>query len=113
METGVLNDVLKAVAEAFKPMFREVMAEELKSTSAGGALPPEVQVMEILRRKESLTPEEVSRLFSLNRNTLAAWRCSGRGPAYSKDGAVILYRRADVEAYLRSTKTRTIDQPAK
>ena len=34
--------------------------------------------------------------------TLRVWRCKGRGPAYHKVGGKVLYRGAELNAYLDS-----------
>jgi len=47
-----------------------------------------------------LTPEETATQLRLAKQTLARWRCEGRGPAFLRLGARVLYRRADVEAWL-------------
>ena len=105
------NVTLETVVRAFiRPILQEVLNEELKNLALLNSPAAEVRELEILRRKEYLTAKEVQRLFGLNHKTLADWRGRGRGPAFTQDGYVILYRRQDVEAYLKSTKKRTIDQ---
>ena len=102
---------LETVVRAFiRPILQEVLNEELKNLATLNSPAAEVRELEILRRKEYLNAKEVQRLFGLNHKTLADWRGRGRGPAFTQDGYVILYRRQDVEAYLKSTKKRTIDQ---
>jgi hypothetical protein len=49
--------------------------------------------------------------YGLKAKTLACWRVQGRGPAYSKDGGLVLYKRLDVDAYLKSRRVRTAEQP--
>ena len=50
---------------------------------------------------ELLTPTETAQLLRTTRKTLAVWRCNRRnGPPYLKLGAKVLYRRADVEAFI-------------
>ena len=39
--------------------------------------------------------------------TLARWRHEGRGPAYVKSGARVLYRGADVLAWLEANRVKT------
>lgn len=48
-----------------------------------------------------LTPEQVSERFArrISVRTLANWRCSGRGPKFSKVGGRILYPIEEVEAW--------------
>lgn len=45
-------------------------------------------------------PAEVADLFDVSIGTLAQWRYEGRGPKFTKAGNRILYRWADVEAFL-------------
>jgi predicted site-specific integrase-resolvase len=47
-------------------------------------------------------PKEVAEFFGVTVATLANWRYSGSGPKYVKAGSKVLYRWADVEAYLES-----------
>lgn len=39
--------------------------------------------------------------------TLARWRCQGTGPAYMKSGARVVYRGADVLAWLSARRVET------
>lgn len=64
----------------------------------------------------TVTPHErlsdevaVARRFEFAPNTLAKWRCQGRGPRFIKLGGRIRYRLSDVEAYLRE---RTVEPGA-
>lgn len=45
---------------------------------------------------------ELADEWGMKKNTLAVWRCYGKGPAYCKIGGRVRYRRADVEAWLQS-----------
>jgi len=102
---------LETVVRAFiRPILQEVLTEELKNLAMFSSPAAEVRELEVLRHKEYLNAKEVQALYGLNHKTLADWRGQGRGPAFTQDGYVILYRRQDVEAYLKSTKRRTIDQ---
>ena len=109
MDAGkiTLETVVRAV---IRPILQEVLNEELKNLTTLNTPAPEVRELEILRHKEYLNAKEVQALYGLNHKTLADWRGQGRGPAFTQDGYVILYRRQDVEAYLKSIKKRTIDQ---
>jgi hypothetical protein len=98
------------VRDFIRPILHEVLNEELKNLATINSPAAEVRELGILRHKEYLSGKEVQALFGLNHKTLADWRSQGRGPAFTQDGYVILYRRLDVEAYLKSAKRRTIDQ---
>ena len=62
---------------------------------------------EALRYKESLTEADVSVLFSIPQNTLRTKRCRKEGPKYVKAGSKVLYRREDIDDYLRSRLVQT------
>ena len=51
---------------------------------------------------EYLSPEMVSVIRGLRRNTLAQERRRGKGPRWVRDGRRILYPARDLAAYLRS-----------
>ena len=46
-----------------------------------------------------LTPAEAAMWLRLAKQTLARWRCEGRGPAFLRLGKRVLYRAPDVEAW--------------
>lgn len=48
----------------------------------------------------TLNASEAAKHLQINANTLANWRCSGRGPKYYKVGSRVVYRRDDLDAYL-------------
>ena len=102
-----LEDVLRVI---FRPILKEVLTEELKGRPSESSTPAEIIEIEVLKHKEYLSARDVQKLFGLNHNTLRGWRGQGRGPAYSRDGDLILYKRSDVEAYLKSNRVRTYDQ---
>lgn len=74
-------------------------------------LPKEVIEIEVLKRKEYLTTEEVEKVYPLNAHTLRKRRVNGEGPAYSKDGANVLYSHAAIRKYIESRRQKTNDQP--
>jgi predicted DNA-binding transcriptional regulator AlpA len=53
-----------------------------------------------------VTASEAARLVGLSASTLAKLRLNGNGPAYCKLGRRVLYRPADLEAWLQSRITR-------
>jgi hypothetical protein len=65
-------------------------------------------VVERLKRREYLTPEEVEAVYGLKAVTLANKRSKAQGPEYIKDGDKILYRQQAIKTYLdaRTIKTR-------
>ena len=52
-----------------------------------------------------LRPSGVAAEYGVCEQTLANWRCTGRGPAYSRLSArMIVYDRNDVEKYFTDRK---------
>lgn len=50
--------------------------------------------------REKLTELEAARIMRLKPNTLAVWRCKGKGPSYSKVGRRILYDLDELQTYI-------------
>ena len=67
--------------------------------------------LEVLRRKEMLTPLEVEALYGLNAQTLRNMRGQGRGPQYIQEykGAPVFYEHAAIQAYKAKCRKRTND----
>lgn len=55
------------------------------------------------------TPQQVAASYGIAVGTLANWRSRRSGPKYFKVGSKILYRTADVEAFLFSCPVLTRD----
>ncbi len=51
-----------------------------------------------------VTPREVSAVLKVAVQTLAQWRCQGKGPAFHKAGRLIRYDWADVREYQRAQR---------
>ena len=49
------------------------------------------------------TQKYLSDLIEVSERTLERWRVEGTGPAYVKAGRKVLYRPADIEAWLASS----------
>lgn len=56
--------------------------------------------------RELLTTEEAAELYGLSQSTLRKWRCAGRGPRFTRVGAAVRYKKAELEAYVEG---RTFD----
>lgn len=56
-----------------------------------------------------LRPPALAERLGTTTGTLANMRCAGRGPAYIKVGASVLYPLSAVEAYERAHMVETID----
>ena len=98
-----MESLVGLLQTVFRPLVKEAVAESLQG-KAEASTPCTPQ-------KEFLRPKEVEAIYGLNHKTLACWRSQGRGPAYSKEGELILYRRLDVEAFLKTRRVRTGEQP--
>ena len=56
---------------------------------------------------EALLDEHaVAKFYCVSLATIRRWRWLGTGPIFHKIGALCRYRMTDLEAYLRSTRTR-------
>ena len=63
----------------------------------------------LARYGDNLTPTELAKLLRAKRNTLAIWRCQGKGPAFVKAGRMVLYPKPNVQEWLiAQTRTHTI-----
>ncbi len=54
----------------------------------------------------TLTADQAAKLLGLAPSTLAKLRLNGSGPLYCKLGRRVVYRRADLEAWLQSRTAR-------
>jgi hypothetical protein len=106
---GVCMSQITVTSVALSP--EQLRAMMVDAVNAAGTMPPEVLALEILKRKETLTTEEVETLYGLNANTLRKRRLNGEGPAYSKHGDRVLYTHVAVKKYLESRRQKTHDQP--
>jgi hypothetical protein len=59
--------------------------------------------------KQSMTPKDFSEAHSISEGTLANWRWQKKGPRYYRVGRKIIYKVADIEAWLFSRPVLTID----
>lgn len=60
--------------------------------------------------QDLLTAEETAARLGIAKQTLAAWRCHGRGPAFLKISKTPWYARTDVEAWIAAQR---VDPAAK
>lgn len=50
-----------------------------------------------------MSPEVAARYLDSSTNTLADWRCKGKGPAYKKIGQrMVRYRKEDLDAFMEA-----------
>lgn len=66
-----------------------------------------------LREDLDLVPDtEFAKALNLEPQTLAGWRSEGKGPAFTKLGKTVFYRRGDVKRWVGRSTTFTKDDPA-
>ena len=53
-----------------------------------------------------LTPESLSALLTIPKNTLAEWRYQGKGPVSIRVGRHVRYRSKDVETWIEQQSSR-------
>lgn len=53
-----------------------------------------------LRDRAGLTTAEAAAFMGVGYSTMKNWRTEGIGPRYAKIGSTVLYRPADLDAYL-------------
>ena len=87
---------------------RAIIREEVAQTK-NNSMPPLAAELEILKRKEYLTVDEVSKLYSLSVATLNTKRSRGGGPSYVKDGDRVLYSPKAVQQYLDARRVKVSD----
>jgi len=56
------------------------------------------------RKKEWLTPKDVSNQYGFSTSTTAKWRMQNLNIPFSKMGKYIRYKRSDIEAFIESNK---------
>lgn len=62
--------------------------------------------------REKLRAPAAAEYLGLSTSTLAKMRLRGDGPAYAKAGArVVLYDRADIDAWIDGRKRRSTSEP--
>ena len=70
-------------------------------------MPPELVELEKLKRRPSLSPQDVSKLYDIPEQTLADWRHYKKGPRYSKRGKRVYYSQKDLTAFFESGRVIT------
>lgn len=54
--------------------------------------------------EEFFTPDELSALIKISKNTLKSWRYNGEGPQWVNFGRRVRYEKAAVAAYIEANK---------
>jgi excisionase family DNA binding protein len=55
-------------------------------------------------RDEYLSDEQLAAELGISDRTPAGWRLRGEGPAYTKIGALVRYRRSDLDRWLAAQR---------
>lgn len=69
--------------------------------------------MSELASRQLLTTAQAAAYLHLSPSTLEKMRCYGRGPKYLKVGGRVLYRTADLEAFLEACVVETPGEGSK
>lgn len=93
------SEQIQVAAQALMPVLKPVLEESFRLAGE----------IEALRRKISLTPDEVFLLTGIPAGTLKNWRSAGKGPEYSKEGSKIVYPVKNLLSWLDRTGRRTVD----
>lgn len=56
-----------------------------------------------------MSVSDAASYLNLDKSTLDRYRIEKRGPAYSKIGSRVIYRKSDLDAWLEQCKIRTLD----
>ena len=67
----------------------------------------DLSILEASRPRQMLSPDQLAALLLLSIRTLERMRREGLGPRFAKVGKKILYREADVEAWLDERSFRS------
>jgi predicted site-specific integrase-resolvase len=62
---------------------------------------------------ELITTEEAARFLRLQKQTLEAWRLTGKGPAFLKLGRRVVYRRESLERFMAESERRSTSDTAR
>ncbi len=63
------------------------------------------------KTKDVLDEKQAAEYLSKKPGTLRQWRSDCKGPAYHKKGRQILYKKSDLDAWLESGRTITVESP--
>ena len=65
--------------------------------------------MEAKLIKKMASASEIAEMFSLSTGTLGNWRSQKKGPAFYRARRKVLYSIEEVDRWIKSQMTRTID----
>ena len=59
-----------------------------------------------MEKAEWLTTKQVAEQYPIAAITLSIWRTKGEGPTYSKLGSKVLYKRENIERFLKEREVK-------
>lgn len=97
-----------AIGETVGKAIAAIMSEDLNGIVSQAVESAMAKVVEIeaMLRKELLTEDEVSRIYSIPVPSLRSERSRGIGPDYVKDGRRVLYPKKGLDEYFQSRLIR-------
>lgn len=95
-----MTQVIVISPEQLTAVVREGVREEVSAI-----------LREMGRSSDVMTSKEAAVYMSQSENTLRQWRSQSRGPAYLKDQQGVRYLKKDIDAWLRSNRTLTVEAP--
>lgn len=108
--TGVdkRRDDSSPIGEKVGQVIAAIMSEDLTDIVSQAVENAMIKIVEIeaMQRKELLTEDEVSKLYSVPVPSLRSERSRGLGPDYVKDGRRVLYPKRELDKYYQSRLVR-------
>ena len=102
-----MGDACKEIMQETAPVAPEQIATQLDAVLRDLLAP--AAKLEVLKRRELLTSEEVEALYGIPSRTLSGLRQKGRGPRYIQEveRGPVYYSHPDINAYLNKCRKRT------
>lgn len=97
----------EAVAAAERELSGQVLS--LLAEKMDAALAAAGRLAE-LRQRAMLSPQEVEEVYGLDAGSLRRMRAQGRGPRYFQENRLVMYRVADLNAWVEYNTKLTYDQ---
>lgn len=107
--TGVCPAMDRHLFEAFIESFTEVIADKVaerlglrpiaKAVDRGfvaAAAEAAPETSSATADADYLDTKQVAKLLGISEGTLENWRCTGKGPKFTKFGSLVRYRRSDL-----------------
>lgn len=102
------RDDSRPISEKVGQVIAAIMSEDLTDIVSQAVESAMAKIVEIeaMQRKELLTEDEVSKLYSVPVPSLRSERSRGIGPDYVKDGRRVLYPKKELDKYYHSRLIR-------